>query len=108
MNYKLAKKLKDAGYPQGVGQYIGEDWQGGGDEESLRKESLVGAYIPTLSELIESCGVLFGALSKNGGNNWSAIGHKIGVGMIHLNGLFPEEAVANLWIAVFKENGKSK
>lgn len=50
MDYELAKKLKDAGFPQEgkghfEGQYI-QDIQGAGT---------LNLYIPTLEELIEAC-----------------------------------------------------
>lgn len=59
MNYDLAKKLKDAGFPQ-TGQ--GKWWIPGYDvaqwllDSSLSKWSdQILAYQPTLSELIEAC-----------------------------------------------------
>ena len=57
MNYKLAKKLKDAGFPQkGDGDTIHTDVCGGWDApdpECTRKSR---PYVPTLEELIEACG----------------------------------------------------
>lgn len=113
MNYELAKKLKDAGFPQtGIsGVMIGNDGA----------EYIWGApfptiinpyYIPTLSELIEACGDEFCELNKAKGTTkhwfsfaWSKWedgnfkGEKIGS-----HGTSPEEAVANLFI-VLNTNG---
>lgn len=78
MNYELAKKLKDAGFPQdGIGQFID-----------------VKLASPTLSELIEACGDKFRGLSKRA--NWRAQD----VMGIEEFGDTPEEAVANLYLAL--------
>ena len=53
MDYKLAKQLKEAGFPQeGEGEYLLSDkgFNGGGPGTGYE-----GAYVPTLSELIEAC-----------------------------------------------------
>ena len=104
MEYKLAKELKDAGFPQadpnqafnvGTFQYIGDN---------SNKETL--CYIPTLSELIEACGDKFDALGKCKDDGMS----KIVDGWIAVDednkrrwGKTPEEAVANLWLALNKK-----
>lgn len=107
MNYELAKKLKDAGFPQP-------------DECVKITDGISGEYcrLPTISELIEACGEDFGALLKED-NEYLAYeycsicfepedwGADILVGRSHsrnLNacGSTPEEAIANLWLELNK------
>ena len=100
MQYELAKKLKDAGFPQadpnralnvGTFQYVGDN----SDKETL-------CYIPTLSELIEACGHYFYQLTKEDDGSWTCASingyPKSGFGVT--NSPTPEEAVANLWMAL--------
>ena len=90
MNYELAKKLKDAGYPQ-CGIFHGiQGWNIEGATSLATAADLVVNGNPkitlnyepcehiTLSELIEACGDKFGTLEGRGTT--------------------PEEAVANLWL----------
>jgi hypothetical protein len=101
MNYELAKKLKDAGFPQsGRG---GFKWT---DEEPHLGEPV---YIPTLSELIEACGEEFGTLGKykwpsgDGRADWLATQQYDAENLGKNNkgeGSTPEKAVANLWLAL--------
>lgn len=79
MNYELAKKLKEAGFPS--------NWE-------LRTEALL--PYPTLSELIAACGVKFHRLEQAGLEKWCsyAVGGTQGIGST------PEEAVARLWLAL--------
>jgi len=52
LSYKLARQLKDLGFPQkGKGEKMAEVW---GDEEGITKE--VDIYIPTLEEVIDELG----------------------------------------------------
>ena len=95
MNYELAKKLKDGGFPQeGKGNYIdGEDCDVCGNHVY---------YVPTLSELIEACGDRFWKLIKSYTyNKWSAITSEDT--QIVVLGKTPEEAVANLWLELNKK-----
>lgn len=110
ISYELAKKLKDAGFPQWNYQKKGDVFCRGTDKE---------CYIPTLSELLEACGKGFYALYSPvdlytppgeafGLMAWVAVspgseylpgkvidfGHKAGAAST------PEEAVANLWLAL--------
>jgi hypothetical protein len=96
MNYELAKELKEAGFPQGVGTYLDEKGAG------YYKHRPGTVCIPTLSELIEACGGWFHELIKRNDDSWYA-GTKLednrpryatGIGST------PEEAVARLWIAL--------
>lgn len=123
MNYELAKKLKDAGFPQ-TGQRPwfcgGHVYYGDGEGFELCKETepiittdhycessgLVAEFvyeIPTLSELIEACGENFYSLYRHQKDKWQA--HSTGdlwdIEIAH--GPTPEEAVANLWLALNKK-----
>jgi len=103
MQYELAKKLKDAGFPQadpnralnvGTFQYVGDN----SDKETL-------CYIPTLSELIEACGHYFYQLTKEDDGSWTCASingyPKSGFGVTNSPTL--EEAVAKLWLALNKK-----
>lgn len=109
MNYKLAKKLFDAGFPQ-------RDWGDvysceEGHELMMIPQRLraipaginVGETIscPTLSELIGMCGNDFGSLEKtDSAPMWHAVKYPLNkVG----HGETPEEAVANLWLELNKK-----
>lgn len=115
MNYELAKKLKDAGFPQPkIGEGLGRDlypcegyWHADHDAKCKR------AYAPTLSELIEECqkvtrniGLYEGSRIESG-NPWVAIALRPYAQKISDEemtfGLTPEEAVANLWIILQEE-----
>lgn len=94
MEYKLAEKLKDAGFPQGEGMYSLQ-----GEEPRYLTEDPIkwgNAYLPTLSELIEACGEGLSLLLKMDEGDWNAVGSN---GSINL-GKTPEEAVAKLWLAL--------
>lgn len=87
MNYELAKKLKDVGFPK---------------LKDVKDEYLDQIpNHPTLSELILACGEKFGYLCRwekgNDKGDWQAIsyaGDVIEWAMTH------EEATANLWLAL--------
>jgi hypothetical protein len=114
MTYELAKKLKDAGFPQDKkeGKFI--DDIGNYDEMGMYKI----IYIPTLSELIEECAVsgckeIMITNETYSCNGWEAWGNKkdsFGARMgergadIEVSGDTPEEAVANLWLKLNKKN----
>ena len=110
MNYELALKLKDAGFPQDLGNdNIGRFMDRSGEYKKF------GTRNPTLSELIEACGDEFKVLylketawdSKKGEvvkiHQWQA-GKEIywdyeEVDSYHRGvGSTREEAVANLWL----------
>lgn len=91
MEYKLAKKLKDAGFPQ--------EFPSGGDGFYVNGGLPDEIYVPTLSELIEACGEKFGALELFDYKDWVAGGMgKNGVGFKIGGFKTPEDAVANLWL----------
>lgn len=95
MTYELAKKLKDAGFPQKENN--SQNW----DEPTMRFY-----YSPTLSELIKACGNKFGVLQladlrKNSKSRWYAST------IVYVEnpayGKTPEEAVAKLWLELNKK-----
>lgn len=90
MNHELAQKLKDAGFPQIRG--IAVEAEG---------KSMYGVYFPDLSELIESCSDKFLSLHRSNQKvpSWMAFG------TVEPTISFdsPEEAVANLWLALNKK-----
>lgn len=89
MNYALAKKLKDSGFPQ-------KEWT----HSSGIKPNEIKWYEPSLSELIESCGEPFFLETCP---NWIA-GKTRGMdGITGCVASIPEEAVANLWLVLNKE-----
>ena len=102
MNYKLAKKLKDAGFPVKdkiiTQRVIGKELH------------IIGYWFTTLSELIEACGNIFVLYSEiyigMGGReeiNWVAKSRNPQVGeRFEATGETPEEAVANLWLELNK------
>lgn len=104
MNYELAKKLKDAGFPQGevVCQCI---------INPCRCQDNFG-YIPTLSELIDALGNGLQFLSNNHDSFASNFPDKKGGWIAGTNrkneigermefwGETPIEAVVNLWITL--------
>lgn len=102
IDYKLAKQLKDAGFPQ-IENPVTISPSG------LRTTSTLDHYVPTLSELIEACGTGFIYLSrhKNGGFHTNA-GHHYTPD--HPNytpsptGKTPEETLAKLWIRLNKKS----
>ncbi len=96
MTYELAKKLKDAGFPQN-----------GFDKEPLTWQEKHHAYFPALSELIEACGAEFKELMRVphphlDKNPWYCRGWETEI----FEGSTPEEAVANLWLALNNKTNK--
>lgn len=111
MNYELAKKLKDAGFPQRGSSFIFLHKNGQeqirmslSDPIEFKKDG--GVYGPTLSELIEACGLRFAELKKFSEKNYTAICYAIKVGdtTMMCEGSTPEEAVAQLWLALNKSH----
>ena len=121
MEYSLAKKLKDAGFPQkGDGMWFCEmDSPAGGSSYDLRSTPLPGfalnegydtSYQPTLLELLNECGEDFHELKRvtkyaSIGSDWYAVSTTQGI----YSGIFtdPSEALASLWLAL-KENPNPK
>jgi hypothetical protein len=109
INYKLAKKLKEAGFPQNVksgsilckhlvspmdGTHIIHNY----DCDYVKD----GMYFPTLSELIEACGDRFDSLNKYQ-DGWEAWADRDETSGIFKLGKSAEEAVANLWLELNKK-----
>lgn len=102
MNYELAKKLKDAGFPQG---------KNGNFSISVSSSIPVDSelpYIPTLSELIEACVKLsatgdfhleHNSVSKRHSAGWGASVDCF-KGNEYIDGKTPEEAIARLWLSL--------
>lgn len=107
MNYELAKKLKNAGFPQGTTSsdilYTYLDSKGNPCSSFIEGS----AYVPTLSELIEACGDEFdyvrNCATRGNTLNWIALS-KEKEGEVDSArkavGDTPEEAVANLWLVL--------
>ena len=101
MEYKLAKELKDAGFPIGL-TFNGSFLDSEGKKVKDRVPSDTDVYIPTLSELIEACGEEFRALKwfKND-KSWGAFTYERETELLG-SGRTPEEAVSRLYIALNK------
>lgn len=123
MHYELAKQLKDAGFSQelvlGTGLYYDDGkqldivCQGSGPECDCSTPGNEGYGIgewvrcPTLSELIAACGDKFGSLWRAESDIEVVFGAKAEWNYQNdeatTRGVFgktPEEAVANLWLAL--------
>jgi len=82
MNYELAKRLKDAGYP-------------------ILEVDLMAERYPTLSELIEACDSVKNGFKLDYDHDeewWEAGAYESGI--FQGEGPTPEEAVAKLWLAL--------
>ncbi len=114
MKYELAKELKDAGFTQVENPFAlvyDKDFDLSGEQahdSELRMR--VGAYPPTLSELIEAVEPNFISLAKHAPERGSMKGRYIASGWpflmdVHTKkqmwiGKTPEEAVSLLWLAL--------
>lgn len=93
MNYELIKKLKDAGFvTKSENVVVSEDYCENCNDRHHE-------YIPTLSELIEACGDKFLNLYKTG-DKWTCVYPFEDERFDSCIGSTPEEAVANLWLAL--------
>lgn len=130
MNYELAKKLKDGGFPfQEIhaNEYT-DDRNYRSDVAEMAAVGFVGSQaapfvvfegeetiysIPTLSELIEACGDRFWKIEKHGSvfyayrtqrkihvDSASSLFEFVKGVDTRAQGTTPEEAVANLWLAL--------
>ena len=99
MRYELAKKLKDAGFPQdGLNECTFRNCNCHNLKKCGGCSNCLWIRFPTLSELIEACGYGFRKLIHIG-DEWQAESFTFGEGGV---GLTPEEAVANLWLELNK------
>lgn len=125
MNIKLAKKLRDAGFPNLAKELrnadvIGRTFLGTDGETSFgclniehlpEEDDSKNRYFlyPTLSELIEACGDRFSCVERMvkteemASELWLAAEYAMSDGYKSGKGSTPEEAVANLWLALKKE-----
>jgi len=105
LSYELAKKLKDAGFPQGdlkgFRNYYSKPYQIHIYDifDEVQGYSLAATTdappikVPTLSELIEACGEGFWRLIRQERGKWFADRVRTGY-----EASTPEEAVAKLWL----------
>ena len=94
MDYKLAKALRDAGFPQqGKGSSIIDP-----DLIVARREDR--AYVPTLEELIEACGDQFESLVRYSDGTYRACGRDGAESSDGIVSVSSSEAVARLWLAL--------
>lgn len=106
MKYELAKKLNGAGFPQGdelvCKCYFLSDGEKG-SAKSVFDCKTERVYVPKLEELIYECGA---NINFNLSDNWSDIDflgwEAYGDGHTGY-GYTPNEAVANLWLAINKK-----
>ena len=99
MTHELAKQLKDAGFPQRQLE-VGDFTLCQHDKEQLHEtnDTCEILNIPTLSELIEACVDISFSLNKTNTGFW--IESVKGDTETYPT---PEEAVANLWLALNKK-----
>lgn len=106
MNYELATKLKNAGFPQHHDYRGGDEYPfcvkcNGSDSDHDREYV---PCMPSLSELIEACGKTFVMLIRVP-SGWEAVG-RMGEfedeasDTMRCGGITHEEAVAKLWLAL--------
>ena len=91
MDYHLAERLRDPGFPQsGAGRHIGAPiavvW---------RARDLV--YAPALEELIAACGDQFGEMARRPDGSFEATACG---GSLKQTGNSPTDAVARLWLTI--------
>ena len=124
MNYELAKKLKEAGFPQELNN---GDWAYFTDKDEytdneihlMHDDNDEGCFVgnsyshryfdhdptswtkvPTLSELIEACGTWIDLYGYN--DRWYASPNTANENRNIYYGSSPEEAVARLWLSLNK------
>lgn len=113
--YELAKKLKDAGFPQKGKGELHETEEGRKNRDAMGTiDSIVTyltqvVYFPTLTELIEACGDVI--LWKTKDNVWNSDIY-LAPEAKYIDDQFqpsigstPEQAVANLWLAINASKG---
>jgi hypothetical protein len=103
MDYKLAKELKDAGFPQGGNG----TWVYPLTALMIRSSDRV--YAPTLEELIEALGDRMYSLVRHKNGFFKAFSTDDAENMMDVSqGDNPTEAVARLWLALYKPNMTSE
>ena|ERR1043165_3696911 len=107
MDYKLAKQLRDAGYPQKPGGL----WLFPADHnprtlKGKRESAALRAYAPPLPELLDACvALLKGDAFRLQYRNavWSSA-----AGPVRCRGPDPEAAMARLWVALTSPSPQSR
>ena len=97
MNYKLAKQLKDAGFPQST---LGQKGNVLTNPDKDANDWV--AYAPTLSELIKECGVTIELVISPNGLTTATRNHGVEKPPDITMGDTPEEAVAKLYLELSK------
>lgn len=103
MDYKLAKELKEAGFPQLRTVFKQEDNTFGEGKGGITNYKDGEYYKPTLDELIEACGDYFMGMQKGGKDcswDWMAFTR---LDKEVTEGKTPLEAVARLWLELNKD-----
>lgn len=112
MKYETAKQLKDAGFPQGKpGIERRRSWFDGDGDLSDWWDGNECVYIPTLSELIEACRDALYSLSRTKAGMWGIDATYDKGKSSHATSCIyetPEEALANLYLALYGDNPKKK
>lgn len=100
ITYEKAKELKENGFPQ-------KEITPSDVREAMDYEQNEVVTFPTLSELIESCGDGFCSLHLCARGfkvyGWRDSENEVGIDNFEEVGLTPEEAVANLYLALNKK-----
>lgn len=99
IDYNLAKKLKDSGFPQKL-HYISRYETDGYLDQELNNPIGHRVATPTLSELLNACGGRNLKLTADSKGTWYAGSYLYAVSS---EGKTPEEAVAKLWLALNKK-----
>jgi hypothetical protein len=110
MNYELALKLKEAGFPQSNASYEGKDAWVNIDNVHCNNIISDAIYCPTPSELIEACITFKDELGNQGGfalirdgSCWNAYtGYGSDDYLCSSRGSTLEEATARLWLELIK------
>lgn len=106
ISYELMERLRSADYPlQRTGLYLVHMVSAG---RTLVVMGGIKYLVPTLSELIEACGSEFDCVrqihpDKPKNTYWFAEADSQSMGGIGCEGSIPEEAVADLWLALNEE-----
>jgi hypothetical protein len=104
MKHELALELKDAGFLSSKRRFVGQF------VVANREPDVEDWYSPSLEELIEACGISFGALTKTVSDEWKATGFRFtpgGNGFLVFAGRTPTEAVAQLCLALNQKDANS-
>lgn len=91
------------GFPQkGPGKTIFKNGHISGHSPDVYPDSIDACYLPTLSELIDACGEKFYGIHRMVDGEWLAFIYDIedSTRQLETKGSTPEEAVANLWLAI--------